>query len=44
MKKKAWELWSFAAVRGQIDAQVKVADINSRGLGIIYRSPELAST
>ncbi|CAF0704103.1 unnamed protein product [Brachionus calyciflorus] len=42
--KKAWEFWSYAATKGQIDSQIKVADFNSRGYGVIPRNAKLAAT
>ena len=42
-QRKAFDLWSYAALRGQIDAQVKVADTNAKGLGVVLRNPELAA-
>ena len=42
-QKKSWDLWSYAAVRGQIDAQLKVAYFLSKGYDVITRDPKLAN-
>jgi hypothetical protein len=41
MQQKAFELWSYAAQKGQIDAQLRISQMNARGVYVI-RDPKLS--